>query len=268
MPETWWRLGPEVLPGPAAVTRAIDLLDAGVERPVLSWSLVTEPVLVAGRAAPGAALNHHALALDGVDVVQRRSGGGPVLWGPELVSLDVCVPPAHRLAGHDVTLAYRWLGEAVSDALSAAGVPTHVVQIDVARHHQSTDDPVRLRAARACFGGLSPFEVVAEDGRKVVGLAQVRRRSGVLFQCGIALTFPSARLARYLESAPSEIERMEAALESVAAGLRDYRPELTVEAVIAAVEVSIANREGITFDPMPAGAIPKHAPDSTETRSR
>ena len=37
-----------------------------------------------------------------------------------------------------------------------------------------------LRAADvACFGGLSPYEVLA-GGRKVVGLSQTRRRQGTL----------------------------------------------------------------------------------------
>lgn len=36
----------------------------------------------------------------------------------------------------------------------------------------------------ACFGSLSPWEVVSPEGRKLVGLAQRRRQSGVLLVAG------------------------------------------------------------------------------------
>jgi lipoate-protein ligase A len=41
----------------------------------------------------------------------------------------------------------------------------------------------------ACFAGLSPWEVVA-GGRKIAGLAQVRRRQGVLLVGGVLLDGP------------------------------------------------------------------------------
>ena len=63
----------------------------------------------------------------------------------------------------------------------------------VAAHALSPDDvrrnPGNPALGWACFGGLSPWEVVA-DGRKIVGLAQLRRRTGVLLTSGTLLARP------------------------------------------------------------------------------
>ena len=67
--------------------------------------------------------------------------------------------------------------------------------IDVPRARAAAAGPGA--AADACFGGLSPFEVLA-GGRKVVGLSQARRRPGTLLQAGIPLTLDAARLARLM----------------------------------------------------------------------
>ena len=126
--------------------------------------------------------------------MRRSSGGGPVLWDRDLLALDVALPRGHPLAADDVVAAYRWLGEAIADALGAVGV-ADVEVIDVPRARAAAGAPGA--AADACFGGLSPFEVLA-GGRKVVGLSQARRRPGALLQAGIPLTLDAARLARLM----------------------------------------------------------------------
>ena len=49
-------------------------------------------------------------------------------------------------------------------------------------------NPIRLDWA--CFGGLSPWEVVDAQGRKLVGLAQRRRQTGALLVAGTLLSPP------------------------------------------------------------------------------
>ena len=156
------RLGPATLPPAEAVALPVRLLD-GIGPggpPVLSWTTVTAPGLVLGRHAVDPDVDRHAVAAEGVAVLKRSSGGGPVLWDPDLVALDVVLPRGHRLAADDVVAAYRWLGEALADALRALGVPD-VEVIDVARARAAKAAPGP--AADACFGGLAGVRELAPD---------------------------------------------------------------------------------------------------------
>jgi lipoate-protein ligase A len=242
----WRRVGPAVLAGPDAVARPLALLAATGPgaAPVLSWSSVASPALVLGRAAHDPELSP-AAAGPGVTVVRRRSGGGPVLWDAGLLSLDVVLPPEHPLAGRDVAMAYRWLGEAVAEGVRSLGVGARVAPLHEARAAQRRGDAAAALAARACFGGLSPYEVLGPDGRKVVGLSQVRRRTGALFQCGIALDLDAGGLARLLEADPARRDALAAALSRAATGLRTWRPGLAGPDVVAAVEAALRRRLGI-----------------------
>ncbi len=204
--------------------------------PVCSWSTVASPGLVLGRLARDPALDRAAIAAEHVAVVRRSSGGGPVLWDRDLLALDVVLPRGHRLAVADVVAAYRWLGEAIADALRALGV-AGVEVIGVERARAARADPGA--AADACFGGLSPFEVLA-GGRKVVGLSQARRRPGTLLQAGIPLTLDAARLARLM----GRDAAFAAGLAATAAGVRELVPDLTAARVVAAVDRAVADPAG------------------------
>jgi lipoate-protein ligase A len=207
--------------------------------PVLSWSSVTAPGLVLGRHAVEPALDADAVAAEGVTVLTRSSGGGPVLWDGDLVALDVVLPRGHRLAADDVVAAYRWLGEALADALRALGAPdVEVVDVARARAWKAAPGP----AADACFGGLSPWEVLA-GGRKVVGLSQTRRRRGALLQAGIPLTLDAARLGRLLGRDAAWAR----GLAATAAGLRELVPGVRDGDVVAAADAAIAGREGVRY---------------------
>jgi lipoate-protein ligase A len=198
---------------------------------------VTAPGLVLGRHAVDPELDADAVAAEGVEVLKRSSGGGPVLWDRDLLSLDVVLPRGHRLAPDDVVAAYRWLGEALADALTALGVPD-VEVIALERARAAAPGP----AADACFGGLSPWEVLA-GGRKVVGLSQTRRRTGALLQAGVPLRLDAARLARLLGRDRAWAD----GLAATAAGVRDVAPDVTAEDVVEAVEAMLAVREGVVL---------------------
>ena len=205
--------------------------------PALSWSTVTGPALVLGRLAVDPEVNGEAVRAEGVEVVRRSSGGGPVLWDAGLLALDVALPRGHRLAGDDVVDAYRWLGEAIAEGLRALGVPdVEVVGIERAREDRARPGP----AADACYGGLSPFEVTA-TGRKVVGLSQTRRPPGALFQAGILMSLDPGLLARLLR----RDEEFAEGLATAAAGLDELRPGLTPAAVVGAVNAAVARRESV-----------------------
>ncbi len=230
--------------------------------PAYSWSTVRSPGLVLGRLARDPALDRTAIAADGVVVVRRSSGGGPVLWDRDLLALDVVLPRGHALATDDVVAAYRWLGEAIADALRTLGVDgVEVIGVERARRMRAAPGA----AADACFGGLSPFEVLA-GGRKVVGLSQARRRPGTLLQAGIPLAVDAAGLARLM----GRDAAFAAGLAATAAGVRELVPGVSGERVVAAVDAAVCERVGVRLvDGALTGAERAGAdPDPADSRDR
>jgi len=212
----------------------------------IGWSQAQPRALVLGRAAGEPAADLDACARLGVEVVRRRSGGGPVLWDGNLLGLDVWLPRGHRLAPDDVVETYRWLGEGLAAGLAELGAPARVVPVAEARADRPGDDPAEVAAARSCFGALSPYEVVV-DGRKVVGLAQVRRPSGALLQAGIALRFDARLLAELLRRDGAGADEVARALDRRAVGLLDLVPELDARSLTAVLERHIAARAEVEW---------------------
>jgi len=128
----------------------------------------------------------------GIEVLVRRAGGGAVLVGPDrMLCGAICVPLPDSKLGDDLTESYRWLGEHFSAGLVASGVQqARRVEVDEARADvgmlKAGDDTVSRLLLAACYGALSPHEVVVGTA-KLVGLAQVRRRHAALFQVGVLL---------------------------------------------------------------------------------
>ncbi|HSJ74491.1 MAG TPA: hypothetical protein VK904_09250 [Miltoncostaeaceae bacterium] len=210
------------------MARPVDLLKsmtAGAA-PIASWSTVTEPCLVLGRSGNDTAAIEDAAYEEGLPVLRRSSGGGPVLWDAGLLALDVVLPHGHPRETRDVVEGYRWLGEALAAGLRALRAPA-VELVEIPRARSAEPRPSDI----ACFGGLSPYEVLV-DGRKVVGLSQARRRDGTLLQAGLLLDLDAARLARLLGGG----DPLAADLAAVAAGLRETVPEADPDGVAAAVD--------------------------------
>ena len=137
-------------------------------------------------------------------VFRRASGGGVVFAGPWLLGLTVVLPDAHPLlTGRTLVDSYRWLGELHARVLTGAGVdaqaldPAGAVTLSGSAGssgaagvspdlHPVTRAPIEW----ACFGGLSPWEVVDAQGRKLTGLSQRRVRGAVAFSAGTLLSRP------------------------------------------------------------------------------
>ncbi|MDO9600181.1 MAG: lipoate--protein ligase [Azoarcus sp.] len=143
------------------------------------------------------------------ELVQRRAGGGAVLVGPWMLSSSIVLPPDHRLLAGGTVSSYRWLGVLHAGLLRDFGVAAHALAPDELRSRPN--DPA---LAWACFGGLSPWEVIA-DGRKIVGLAQLRSRHGVLLTTGTLLHRPDwALLCRALDRPATDVGRLDAVTTS------------------------------------------------------
>ena len=107
-----------------------------------------------------------------------------MLVGPWLLSASLLLPlDDPRMATTSVADSYRWLGEAMVEALAELGVTARAVP-------PAERIPAPERLAWACFAGVAPWEVVVDDpttgvARKLVGFAQRRSRHGVLLALGV-----------------------------------------------------------------------------------
>jgi lipoate-protein ligase A len=121
----------------------------------------------------------------------RDSGGGAVLAGPWMVGASIALPHGHPWLAGGLVDSYRPLAQLHVDVLAQCGVTGHAVSPQELPRRRA-DNAARGSAAVdwACFGGLSPWEVVDADGRKLVGLAQTRRRNGVLLVAGTLVDVP------------------------------------------------------------------------------
>ena len=164
-----------------------------------------------------------------VDVVERRAGGGALLLNSHVLCGAIALPAS--AVASDVTESYRWLGDHLVHALSRLGISARRAEVSEARADIATlrasDAPADHALLNACYGALSPHEVVIESPNglaKLVGLAQIRRRHAALFQFGILLR-SQARLAEFLRvdnehdraTLEAELERRTIGLESVTA---------------------------------------------------
>ena len=172
---------------PDALALSLGMLAEG-DGPALVVHRVHPPAITCGRAqmkdvVPG------AIAQSGLELVARGSGGGPVLWDDDLVAIDVILLQGDPRLPTDIVAAYRWVGEAAASALGGLGI----ADVRAVPPHEARAWPTGA-ASQLCFGGLSPWEVVASD-RKVMGLSQVRKQAGAIIQVGVPMHLHADRLA-------------------------------------------------------------------------
>ena len=209
----------------------------------LYWSQASSAGLVLGFSQKSSVLNAEALATHPLPIYHRKAGGTAVLVGPHLLSLDVVLPAGHPLILADIVESYRWFGEAWVAALRELGIETRSVPVTEAHEQrallkrpESAQREAILR--RACYGSLSPYEVVAGQGqRKVVGLDMVRRRAGSLLQAGVLLRRETEALAQLLGHTPEEQGILREGLRERAIGLDSLAGrDVSAQEVIAAFE--------------------------------
>ena len=192
------------------------------EPATLYWSLAEPAGLVLGFAQKHTILNP-ALAAQQFPIYHRRAGGTAVLVGSGLLGLDVALPAGHSLILPDIVESYRWFGTVWVETLEQLGVETRIVspqeahaQRDMLKQKETRERESIL--TRACFGSLSPYEVVAGQ-RKVVGLDMIRRRAGSLLQAGLLLHWEIEPLVELLGHTPAELAILREELPKRAVGL-------------------------------------------------
>lgn len=120
-------------------------------------------------------------------MLERQSGGGAVLTGPWMVGVSVVLPHGHPWLCNGLLESYRWLGQLHVAVLADLGVAVHSLP---AHELPRANEQAGRTVDWACFGSLSPWEVVDGQGRKLVGLAQRRQQTGVLLVAGTLTARP------------------------------------------------------------------------------
>jgi len=245
-PESW-RLLPYDVGSSRRHVALGDALARLVRRPTIWWHATDQPTLVLGAGQTLREVDLPACQAAGVLIVKRQAGGTSVYAASGVLGLDVALPASHALITSDVLEAYRWIGHVWADALRQVGVTCRVVEIAEARAAPRGPSGVQRSVQLACFGSLSPYEVVV-GSRKLVGLAQVRRRAGTLVQCGIYAHFDADRLSTLL--AVADRSAVVAALQDAAVGLDQVAPPgTTLDEVRNAWEASLSRVHGVRLQP-------------------
>lgn len=249
IPQERWRLLPYSEARADEELALAEGLLAGLEetgRPAVRWYGARSLALVIGSGQRPHEVDGAAVAAAGAMLHRRASGGTAVLFVPGFLMQDIALPPDHRLYRSDVSESYAWLGEVWVEALRALGVEARPVEVPEARADTREAD---ARVRRACFGGRSPYEVLA-DGRKLVGFSQIRRRPGALFQVGLYARWPGRELAALLRLPPDEREATAAALAGRVAGLDELlAAPPPPEAIMGAFAEALARRLGVALEP-------------------
>lgn len=165
--------------------------------PTLRWYRTTTPAIVRGRGQRATAVHG-----DDVAVVDRFSGGGAVWLSPDVLSLDVLLPRGHPWVTDQVTAVFDHVGAVWLEALRSLGVSDLTVHRGASTASRRGSDRERLLAA-VCYATRGRGEVLWR-GRKLVGLAQRRRRHATMVQCGLLRRWRPARLLTALGADPHD----------------------------------------------------------------
>ncbi len=148
------------------------------------------PCFSLGYAQSAADVDQAFLERAGWHLVRRPTGGRAILHTDELTYSVIGPPEDPRLAG-SVLESYRCLSQALLQALHLLGIPAEA-------HEKSSENaPASTHANPVCFEVPSNYEITV-GGKKLVGSAQARRRSGVLQHGSLPLFGDLTRIVQAL----------------------------------------------------------------------
>jgi lipoate-protein ligase A len=251
--ETWLRLPLLRAPQSYHLALADALLQSAAERPpLLYWQIAEPAAVVIGISQKLSDLDVAACQRAGLAIYRRSAGGTAVFVGADMLSLDVILPPGHSLAGHDIVEAYRWFGDLWAETLQALGlaartIPPAEAHAPRTRHYLEQAGRQEALLRQSCYGAVSPYEV-SVNGQKVLGLDQVRRRVGFLFQGGLLLRWDAEKVASLLAAEPEERPALAAGLQTRTAGLDVLLGRVvTPEEIISHFEARLQQRYRVAW---------------------
>ncbi|MEH6650603.1 MAG: hypothetical protein V7707_11310 [Motiliproteus sp.] len=160
-----------------------DLLNAGVATPQLLLWQYDKPAVIMGCSQRPDDGQLQRAERAGLAMMRRGSGGGAVLAGPWMLSVTLFIPPEHPVGSLDLIQLFGWFEQIWTRALIDCGVSCKGV--DKALIERSKQISKDAGVQWACYASLSHGEVVSLDGRKLVGLAQIRKRKGIALVSGL-----------------------------------------------------------------------------------
>ena len=163
------------------------------------------PAIVLGCSQRSRHAEIQARLAPGIELLVRPSGGGAVLTGPWMVSASVVLPLGHPWLKGRFADSYRDLGLLHVDVLAGLGVPSRALPIEEV---DAANARIGSTVDWACYGSLAPWEVVGACGRKLVGLAQRRQRTGVLLVAGTLVAEPDWALLCKAVGQPHAVSEM------------------------------------------------------------
>lgn len=155
--------------------------------PVLRVYSFSPPAVSVGRFQDTShGFDFDAMKRDGVSFVRRPSGGQAVLHDGE-ITYCVVMGDAH-IDNFGKRAVYRFIVPLLLNGLASLGV----------RAPRSAGNPRGDATNPDCFASTSEYEIDSQDGRKLVGSAQMVVRGAVLQHGSIPLDDSNRRIARYL----------------------------------------------------------------------
>lgn len=141
----------------------------GLSLPTIRFYAWQPATLSLGYAQPSSDADHQRLYERGWQLVRRSTGGRAILHQHEL-TYSVMFPESHPIAQLGIIDSYRQISLAITHGLELLGLQTQAE-----RKQGSLKD-----MGAVCFETPSHYEITTQDGRKLVGSAQLRRRGAVL----------------------------------------------------------------------------------------
>jgi len=203
-PPSIWRViktSPANGPWNMAVDEAIlESIGSQEVPPTLRLFAWNPPCLSLGYAQPFSDIDPNRLSVRGWDVVRRPTGGRAILHTDELTYSVIGPFDEPRLTG-GVLESYRCLSHALLVALDSLALPAEALPKSQAEATPKQPEPV-------CFEIPSNYEITVH-GKKLIGSAQARKKTGILQHGTLPLMGDLARITQILNF-ENEASRCEA----------------------------------------------------------
>jgi len=203
-----------------------------------------------GRLQKGSGgIDRQRLSAQGFGLVRRPTGGRAVWHGREL-TYSVTAGSRHPLYSDGIEKSLGAVASVLVTALKAIGVPAVMN-----RAERSGDGFGR----GPCFVSHGRFEVMTQDGRKLVGSAQARTRGAFLEHGSILFDNDQPRLLDFTSTPEGSGDAREALRKQLLDGtgtVREYRPDASPADLVRPLQEAFMDYWAVRAVPTDFGMIP------------